>query len=316
MKIVLAGQLDRVYSNALARASESDWREHVDPAWYEKDRLLFHRAGTLSALSDTVVTAPDWNQPDDEDEESRTAPRGKDPIFAPGMSLTKDLWASLHDDAAGLVEAVDFLSGYSKQSLATLDEIDTPDAWVDNDSPRSLRRASIGAPHAYLIDLLLQPFLAWQAGAVLVIAQADCHVLADVAKFLIDSARPRPFPIPDLRNVAAPDTTSATGRVINLGLQGLTDIEAQRRNPALQSYARQLHAILEAPELTDVGERLKAARPTGAQFTEMADDIAVVVQHAEILNNTGVQVAAHNKIFFRWARRKFSPGGLRTLILA
>lgn len=77
-----------------------------------------------------------------------------------------------------------------------------------------------------------------------------------------------------------------------------------------------MHAILEAPELTDVGERLKAARPTGAQFTEMADDIAVVVQHAEILNNTGVQVAAHNKIFCRWARRKFSPGGLRTLILA
>ncbi|MCJ2121637.1 hypothetical protein [Methylobacterium sp. J-077] len=150
----------------------------------------------------------------------------------------------------------------------------------------------------------------------MVIAQADCHVLADVAKFLIDSARPRPFPIPDLRNVAAQDTTSATGRVINLGLQDLADIETQRRTPGIQSYARQLHTILEAPELSDAGQCLEAARSIGAQFTGGVDDIAVVIEHVEILNNTDVQVAAHKKGLIRWARRKFSPRGLRTLVLA
>ncbi|AYO81032.1 hypothetical protein [Methylobacterium brachiatum] len=322
MKIVLAGQLDRVYSNTLARIeddADEGWREHVDPAQFEKDRLLFHRAGTLAALSGTVVTAPNWYPVDDADEEGSPAAACRDPSFAPGMLLTDDMWAALYDDAAGLVKAVDFLDGYSKPSLLALDEIDAPDAWIDDDSPRSLQRATVGATHAYLTDLLLQPFLAWHAGAVLVIEKADCHLLADIARLLVADARPRPFPIPDLRNVAAPDAAGATGKVINLGLEDLASIEAERQNPPIQSYARQLCSIVEAPEAPDVNERLAralgAARSSGARSGPAVNDIEVIVEQVEILSNATLRVASHKTDLARLARRNFTAQKLRLLVL-
>ena len=201
MNIFLAGQFDRVYANALACGAQG--QDHIpdtrsNDAQPEKDRHLFRRAATLAALSSTVVTAPDWYTFDDGIEESQAALLRQDPSFAPGMALPRETWAELYDDAVGLVKAVDFLGSYSEQSLATLDDLSAPHVWIDGDSPRSLQRASIGATHAYLTELLLQPFLAWVSGAVLVISGADCHLLADIAAFLVEQARPRPFPIPDL----------------------------------------------------------------------------------------------------------------------
>jgi hypothetical protein len=321
MKVVLAGQLERVYANALARAegdAEVPANDNGDGPQSEKDRLFFHRAATLAVLSDTVVTAPDWYLTDGEDEEDRAGRLSNDLSFAPGMPLTAALWAALYDDAAGLVKAVDFLGNYSRRSQATLDEIAAPDAWVEDDSPRSLRRANLGASHAYLTDLLLQPFLAWQAGAVLVIAEADCHLLADIATFLVERGWPRPFPIPDLREIVRPAGALVSGKLPNLGFEEFADVEAGRQDRGVRTYARRLQSIVEAPELFDVGERLEtalaAARPAGSCRNGL-DDIAVVVEHAGILSNAAVQVTPRMTTLGRYVRRRFAPQGLRTLVL-
>ena len=321
MKIVLAGQLDRVYANARIRASgdaASPANDNADGALSEEDRLLFHRAGTLVALGETVVAIPDWYLLDDEVEKGRTGDR-VDPSFALGMSLTKRAWAALYDDAAGLVQAVDFLGSYSERSQAILEEIDTPDAWVEDDSPRSLQRASIGAAHAYLTELLLQAFLAWQAGAILVIEEADCHLLADVAEFLVEGGRPRPFPIPDLRAAARPDVALASGRIPNLGFEELADVEAGRADPAVRAYAHRLQSIVAAPEVTEVRVRLEAAlaedRPAGSHGNGTNEDIPVAIEHAEILGNGDLSAMPSSKASARYARRQFPSNGLRTLVL-
>ena len=242
-----------------------------------------------------------------------------DPSFAPGMSLTKSAWADLYDDAAGLVKAVDFLGSYSERSQATLEKIDTPDAWVEDDSPRSLERASIGAAHAYLTELLLQPVLAWQVGAVLVIGEADCHLLADVAKFLVEGGRPRPFPIPDLRAVVRPDGALVPGKLPNLGFDELAGVAAGREDPSVQAYARQLQSIVAAPEVVGVPARLEAAlaanRPAGSRQKGADNDIMVVIEHAEILGNADLRVMPRSKASVRYVRRQFAPIGLRTLVL-
>lgn len=321
MKIVLAGQLDRVYANARARASGdagSPANDNADGAQSEEDRLLFHRAGTLAALSETVVTTPDWYPHDDGDEKGRTADR-MGSSFAPGMSLTKRAWADLYDEAAGLVQAVDFLGSYSERSQALLEEIDAPDAWVEDDSPRSLQRSSIGAAHAYLAELLLQAFLAWQVGAILIIGEADCHLLADVAKFLVEGGRPRPFPIPDLRAAVRTDGALASGRISNLGFEELADVEAGRENPDVRAYAHRLQSIVAAPEVRDVQARLEAALPAdrsaGSRHKSDVADIAVVIEHAEILGNADLRVMPSSKASVRYVRRQFASEGLRTLIL-
>ncbi|WP_289016576.1 hypothetical protein [uncultured Methylobacterium sp.] len=319
MKIVLAGQLDRVHANALARRADDEGvgqTERWEDMQSETDRLLFGRAGTLAALSSTVVTAPDW---DAIGEGSFAAPRRKDLSFAPGMSLTKRGWARLYEEAAGLVKAMAFLGSYSKRSLATLEEISAPDAWVDDDSPRSLRRADLGATHAYLTDLLLQPFVASQVGALLVITEADCHLLADVATFLVEGGRPRPFPIPDLRGIVRPDGARVSGKIASLGLRDLADVDAARKDPSIQAYARQLQSIFWAPELFDLGVRLEAALAgvgsTGTRFEEADVDLALIVEDARLLSNTDVRVAPHGKELARLARRRFAPQDLRTLVL-
>jgi len=320
MKIVLAGQLDRVYANARARASgdaASPANDNADGTRSEEDRLLFHRAGTLSALSETVIATPDW-YPLDEDEEDGT--RGRmDPSFAPGMSLTRRAWAALYDDAAGLVQAVDFLGSYSERSRAILEGIDTPDAWVEDDSPRSLQRTRIGAAHAYLTELLLQAFLAWQAGAILVIGEGDCHLLADVAKFLIEGRRPRPFPIPDLSAIVRSDGVLASGRIPSLGFEELTDVEAGRADPGVQTYAHRLQAIVAAPVARDARARLEAAlaagHPTGLRQKGADNDIAVAIEQVEILGNGDLGVMPSSKASARYARRQFASKGLRTIVL-
>ncbi len=236
------------------------------------------------------------------------------------MPLARSMWTGLYEDAAGLVKAIAFLGGFSKRSFATLDEIGAPAAWVDGDSPSSLRRADVGPTHAYLVDLLLQPFLAWQANAVLVVAEADCHLLADIAKFLVDGSLPRPFPIPDLREVVRPGRAASAGRVPDLGLENLADVEAKRQDPDLQAYARRFRSIVAAPEPEGVGERLDAAlaeaRSTGGHFGKPAADIAVGVEHAGIMDNSAALVAAHRQDLGRLARRTFAPRRLRTLVLA
>lgn len=323
MKIVLAGQFDRVYANALARSAQR--QDHIpdtpaNEAQPEKDMRLFQRAGTLAALSSTVVTAPDWYPFEDRVEESQSALLRKDLNFVPGMALPREALAELYDDAVGLVKAVDFLGSYSKWSLATLDDLSAPHAWIDDDSPRSLQRARMGASHAYLTELLLQPFLAWVSGAVLVISGADCHLLADIATFLVEGGRPRPFPIPDLREIGRLDNASVPGRVVNLGLEDVSDIGKARRELRVQGYAQRLKSIFEAPDLIGVGERLElamaAAPPPEAPPRYGDNDIRVVVEDAEILRNSNVRVAPHNKALVRWARRQFAPQRLRTIVLA
>ncbi|MGU3450875.1 hypothetical protein [Methylobacterium sp. 391_Methyba4] len=321
MKIVLAGQLDRVYANARARASgdaASPAYDNADGAQHEEDRLLTHRAATLAALSETVVATPDWYPLDDEDEEDLTGDRVH-PSFAPGMALTRSAWVALYDDAAGLVKAVDFLGSYSERSQVILDQVDAPDAWVEDDSSRSLQRASIGAAHAYLTELLLQAFLAWQAGAILVIGEADCHLLADVAKFLVEGGRPRPFPIPDLRAVVRPDGALASGRIPDLGFEELTDVEAGRADPGVRAYAHRLQSIVAAPEETDVRARLEAAlaadRPAGSRRRGANNDIAVALEHAEILGNGDLRIMPSSKASARYVRRHFASTGLRTIVL-
>lgn len=321
MKIVLAGQLDRVYANACARAlgnAACPANDDADVAQFEEDRLLFHRAGTLAALSETVVTTPDWYPLGNEEEKPRSADR-RASTFAPGMSLTNHAWADLYDDAAGLVKAVDFLGSYSERSQGILEKIDVPDAWFEDDSPRSLQRGSIGAAHAYLTELLLQPFLAWQAGAILVIGEADCHLLADVAKFLIEGGSPRPFPIPDLRAVARPNGAIVSGIMPNLGFEDFAAVEAGRGDPGIQTYAHRLQSIVAAPEVTDVRAHLEAAlaagRPTGARRTGANDEIAITLVQAKILGNGDLRIMPGSKASARYVRRQFAPEGLRTLVL-
>lgn len=318
MKIVLAGQLNRVYSNAVAfRASDSDGARNRDvrKARREKDRPLVHRALSLAALSYSIVTSQNLGVGDNDDHPALQ--RSQDPHFAPGMSLTPSLWADLYDDAAGLVKAVDFLGSYSEPALTVMNAIDATGAWIDDDGPRSLRRSKMGTTHTYLADLLLQAFLAWQAQAILVLCEADCHVLADIAKFLVEGNRPRPFPIPDLRAIVRRDGQSAFGKLPNLELECLEDVEEAREDRGVQNFSGRVRDRFEVSQLSDVtslvSAALAAARSPGTRL-QGTDDFAVSIADAKILGNEGVQVPLNKKALVRMSLRRFAAHDLRSII--
>jgi hypothetical protein len=111
-----------------------------------------------------------------------------------------------------------------------------------------------------------------------------------------------------------------SGRVVNLDLTDVSDIGKARRELRVQGYAHRLKSIFDAPDLISVGERLElamaAAPPAEARPRYGDNDIKVVVVDAEILRNSNVRVAAHNKALVRWARRQFAPQMLRTIVVA
>lgn len=321
MRIVLSGDLSRVFFAATTcRLIESDTPGGAPTGRKrpERDGFLFHRAGTLAALSCAVVPVPDWRPR--ESEEGRTVPRGEELSFTSGMSLEQGEWLELYDDAVTLARAAHFVRKPSRQMLAGTQPTRVPQAWDDGGALWSSRLDGVGATQAHLTELLLQAFLAWQADAVLVISENDCRLLAGIAEFLIDNSWPSPFPIPDLRSTTCSDGPWVAGRIANLGPEHLAHVEADRRNSEIVRYAQQLRHVVEMPTSPDVSQRLErafaAVRLLRARPNGCTDEIPVVVGHAGILYNADARVPLYKKALACWARRRFTPQNVRLLALS
>lgn len=327
MKIVFAGQLDRVFANERAIAAGLDADEDLDLEAVEEQRsadaFLFRMAGTLAALSDEILPLPYIRyEPDPIHQEST-------PEFVQTV-MDREAFKSraaaiahfdqMADEALDLSKGCALLNELASTTDDVLDKVDTEDAWIGHYHGVKHLHDDHGIPLAYLAGLLMQAHHAWEMGAVLVIAESDRLILADLGAMIVRRRWPRPFAIPDLRYMGPPYNKKRCGPLLNLRPTDLANVDALKRDPGIRVFAEAISKIVSGVEPGDVGSALKKAnRSWRSDISRLPNDhgeITLFVASARIFGNAGTVSLGRNTTSNDWAQRRFRARMLRTIVLS
>ncbi|WP_289016573.1 hypothetical protein [uncultured Methylobacterium sp.] len=322
MKVVFGGHMDRVIANEVARAMGLEPNEdHDDTVQRAADRSLFQRAGTIAALSEQILTLPyaPWsNELEGTNPSLMPAATRAEATYRRAVEMIR--WDEIQDEALQRAQTCTLLREFSKRTEAIFNEIATPSAWVGDYHALRHLHADHGEIHAYLTGLLMQALLSWENDAVFVLAETDRYVLADLAAILVRKRWPRPFAIPDLRTLGPPYARKNHGVLLNLEPKAFSDVVANRRDPALQSYAAAVFQIAKNPEIENVGKALeralRVAYEAKSRHQDIPADITLVLGRARILSNARVLATWGEDDPDCWSRRRFPMRSLRTIVLA
>lgn len=327
MKIVFAGQLDRAFANEYAISAGLDADDDLDLEAVEEqrsaDNILFQMAGTLAVLSDEILSLPyvryEPNPPDREGslETTRTV---KDPEAFESPAAAIAHFDQVADEALDLSKGCALLNELAATTDEVLDEVDREDAWIGHYHGLRHLHGDHGIPLAYLAGLLMQAHHAWETGAVLVIAECDRLILADLGAMIVRKRWPRPFAIPDLRYMGPPYDDKQSGRLLNLRPTDLADVDALKRDPGIRAYAASIARIVSGAETSKVGSALEKASQSRRSEIPIAPnehgEFVVVVARARMFDNARTVSLGRNTTSDDWAQRRFPARMLRTIVLA
>lgn len=324
MKIVLGGQLDRVFANEVGIAAGLDPDEAPDSGEIDEQRLsdrrYFHLAGTVAALSDRVVTLPylSWIVDENSFATSAANTAASETILERARSYVHfDL---VTEEAVDLVNVCALIGRFALSTNAVLDQIDTQLAWLGDYHALMHLHADRGAPIAYIAGLLVQALLAWESDAVLVLAECDRSILADLGSILVRNRWPRPFPIPDLRNMGPPHDEKRRGRLLNLQPTDFPAIAALGRDPRVRAYADAVSSVIRDARAGKVGSALEGAEGS-AHSTITAHGaselgIELVAGSVEMFSNVGTVNPNEEPDPDDWSKRRFPSRSLATIVLS
>lgn len=238
MNIMYAGHLDRSFLMGgkpdRFRAAPSRGRSaHADT--FDPYRSFYHRAGMMSALSDSVVSPLDRSPLG----EQVVSHRGQN-----GRMYDSIRRAELEDDAQRLAKLVVVMKAFS-------------DATVEMMRLRAPEDPHEPNPEDHVEWILFAILQALQAGATLVLADCDRQVLVELMHCVIENGIALPFCIPDLRKVKTSDSKTS-GAISNLEPGDHGDLNAMREDPVMRTYRRRLSRLSESRTVV-VGTLLKAA---------------------------------------------------------
>lgn len=327
MKIVFAGQLDRVFANEFAISVGLDPDSDIDLEAVEEQRSAdfhyFQMAGTLAALSDEIVSLPYVRYAAD------PVYQGSEFKFPPGMTDPEavrqriDAIASFDpvvSDALELAKMCALVGQLSTASEDVLDNVDTEEAWIGHYHALRHLHGDQGVPLAYLAGLLMQAFHAWETGAVLVLAECDRFILADLGAMIVRKRWPRPFAIPDLRYMGPPYNKKWSGPLVNLRPVDIDAVDVLKRDPGIRAYADAIVEIVLRAEVGKVGSALEGAKRSlrSGIFSRGNDDaeITLVAASVRMFGNAGTVTPGGKPDPDAWSKRRFPHRTLRTIVLA
>jgi hypothetical protein len=327
MKIVFAGQLDRVFANEFALAVGLEPDEEVDSESVEQQRAAdaryFEMAGTLAALSDEILPLPYVRYAPDPDYDEGTLHftrfvNDPDTVLQSLKAICScDQWA---EDALDLAKVCAFVGRLAAASDDVLDDVDTEEAWIGHYHALLHLHGDHGVPHAYLAGLLMQALWAWEMDAVLVLAECDRFILADLGAILVKKRWPRPFAIPDLRYMGPPHNKKSCGPLVNLRPADLLAAEALREEPSVRAYAASVFDAVRSAKAGNVGCALeKAQRSVREVISDLQSgeaDITLVAADIKMFSNVGTITPGGKPDPDDWSKRRFAPRTLRTIVLA
>jgi hypothetical protein len=324
MKIVLGGQLDRVFANEVGIAAGLDPDEAPDSGEINEQRLsdrrYFHLAGTVAALSDRVVTLPYVRWINDENSFATSAVNtaASETILEHARSYV--YFDRITEEAVDLVNVCALIGRFAISTSAVLDEIDTELAWLGDYHALMHLHADRGAPIAYIVGLLVQALLAWESDAVFVLAECDRSILADLGSILVRNRWPRPFPIPDLRNMGPPPDEKRRGRLLNLQPTDFPAVAALGRELRVRAYADAVFDVIRNARAGTVGPALeRAERPAHSTMTAHgASEFAIelVAGSVEMFSNVGTVNPSEEPDSDDWSKRRFPSRRLATIVLS
>ncbi|AWN35044.1 hypothetical protein DK427_04210 [Methylobacterium radiodurans] len=322
MKIVFGGQLDRVFANEFAISMGLEPDDNVDLELVEErraaDARYFELAGTLAALSDEIVPLPYVRYAPDpvRDEGTLGTPvRVTDP-----EAFMQRLRAIFHFDQV-TEEALDVarvcvLGRLAAASNDVLNAIDTKEAWIGHYHALRHLHNDDGRAETYLAGLLMQALWAWETAAVLVLAECDRFILADLGAILVKNRWPRPFAIPDLRYMGPPHDEKICGPLVNLRPADLPTVEAFRQEPSVRAYATSVFDAIRNAEAGHVGITLeKAYRSVGPGVPDGRADITLVAASVNMFSNAGTVTPGGQPDPDDWSNRRFPARKLRAIVL-
>lgn len=327
MKIVFAGQLDRVFANEYAIAAGLEADEDLDWEAVEEQRsadaALFQVAGTLAALSDEILPLPYIRYEPDLIHQEGT------PEFVQTVMVLEAFrsraaaiahFDQMADEALDLSKGCALLNELASTTDDILDEVDTEDAWIGHYHGVKHLHGDHGIPLAYLAGLLMQAYYAWETGAVLVIAECDRFILADLGAMIVRRRWPRPFAIPDLRYMGPPYNKKMCGPLLNLRPTDLANVDALKRDPGIRGFAEAISKIVSGAEPGDVGSALKKAncswRSDIPRLPNDHGETTLCVANTRMFGNAGTVSLGRNTTSNDWAQRRFPARMLRTIVLS
>lgn len=326
MTIVFAGQLDRVFANEFAISVGLEPDDNVDLELVEEQRAAdaryFEMAGTLAALSDEIVPLPYVRYAPDPVRDGGTL--GTPVRVTDPEAFMQRVRAIFHFDQV-TEEALDVaracvLGRLAAASNDVLNAIDTEEAWIGHYHALRHLHYEDGRPDVYLAGLLMQVLWAWETDAVLVLAECDRFILADLGAILVRNRWPRPFAIPDLRYVGPPHDEKICGSLVNLRPADLPAVEALRQEPSVRVYGASVFDAVRGNKTGDVGSALEKAQRSLREVTpdlqSSEADITLVAADIKMFSNVGTITPGGKPDPDNWSKRRFAPRTLRTIVLA
>ena len=113
------------------------------------------------------------------------------------------------------------------------------------------RKFVLTKPSAYLRRLLHQIYAAQGQQTYLLVAEPEVQIIADLGQFLVSGHFPREIPFPDLRGKLI-DTETLLDGVLAFSPHDISSLEAVRRNPEVQQYARRISDELKCGKASDL----------------------------------------------------------------
>jgi hypothetical protein len=327
MKIVFAGQLDRVFANEFAISVGLEPDEDLDLEDVDEQRSAdshyFHMAGTLAALSDEIVPLPYVRYAADpvyRESELGSSTPVSDPKAAGQRIEAIARFDRLANEALELAKMCAFVGQLSAACDDVLDDVDTEEAWIGHYHALRHLHGDYGVPHAYIAGLLIQALHAWQTGAVLALAECDRFILADLGAMIVRKRWPRPFAIPDLRYMGPPYNKKCSGSLLNLRPVDIDAVDVFKRDPRIRAYADAIAEIVSRAEVGNVGSALKGAKRSlhSGIPSRVNDDaeITLVAASVRMFGNAGTVTPGGKSDPDAWSKRRFPHRMLRTIVLA
>jgi hypothetical protein len=327
MKIVFAGQLDRVFANEFAISVGLDPDEDLDLEDVDEQRstdsYYFQMAGTLAALSGEVVPLPYVRyaaDPTYQQSELEFLPSVADPKAAGQRIEAIARFDLVANEALELAKICALVGQFLIASDEILDGVDTEEAWIGHYHALRHLHGDHGVPLTYLAGLLMQALHAWETGAVIVLAECDRFILADLGAMIVRKRWPRPFAIPDLRYIGPPYNKECSGPIVNLRPADLSAVDVFKRDPGIRAYAEAIAEIVSRAEVGNVGSALEGAKrslrlgiPSRVKGTA---EITLVAASVKMFGNAGTATPGRQSNPDDWSKRRFPKRMLRTIVLA
>lgn len=327
MKIVLAGQLDRVFANEFAIFVGLEPDDDTDLEAVESrrsaDTRYFQMACTLAALSDEIIPLPYVRH------DNNPVYRGRKLELLEAVTDAKAIASRVEaiahfdqvaDEALDLVKGCTLLWLMAAKSDDVLNDIGTEEAWIGNYHALRHLHGDDGIPDAYHAGLLMQALLAWETGAVLVLAECDRRILADLGATIVRQGWPRPFAIPDLRYMGPPYNDKICGPLLDLRPTDLANVEALKSDPGLCAYAETISNIVSGAEAENVGSALRRANCSSRSgIHALADDharITLVAASVRMFGNASTVTPGVKPSRDARSRRRLPQRMLRTIVLS